>query len=102
MRSARHRGVTKPLGPRGQGSRDGDQIAAQVAHCLTHLQDQRRVHHVLSRRAEMDVARGFFSGDTAELRDQPHHRIADLARARGDALEIQVVEPGRRSDRFGD
>ncbi len=57
------------------------------------------VENILSGRAKMDVARGLVARDSAQLLHNRDDGIADAARAIGDIVETQVLDPSRACDR---
>ena len=70
------------------------------ARPVAHLQDGRGVHDVLRGGAPVRPAAGLARG-ARQTGDQADHRIADIARAGGKFLGVEVLDPGGSGDRFG-
>ena len=102
MSAAGNRRVAKLCGSISERARERDQVAPHDCKRAPQLQDERGIEDVLSGRAKMDVARGFVACDSAQLLHQRDDGIADAARALGDVVEPQVLDPSGAADRVGD
>ncbi len=95
-----HHRVAVPRRLRCQRIDDGDQFGADQRQPIAHLQHRGAVHDVLRRRAPMRPAAGL-PGGARQAAHQADHRVADIARAGGQFVGAQVLDPRRLLDGLG-
>ena len=97
MRAAGHGRVAVLPGEASERPPHCGELRLDDPERVAHLQHDRRVHHILSRRTPMDVS-ARFAGDLRELMNERQNGEADVGGLAPERVEIDRVEPGVRRD----
>ena len=101
MRAPGHHGIALFFGHGREAFNGRAQIRFNQRKPITDLQHQGAIHDVLCGRPPMGPAPGIFAGKAIELRDQPHNRVARIARGSGQRSTVQALGPRDAGDGGG-